>query len=99
MKELLSTICRTIVVHGISRYGVLGEREIVTVAMLPRRGVYSSLIGRSDIRTEPTPDLTQGLFVVESKKRGRYTLQNETTGVVLSNVPRRSIRKILEWEE
>jgi len=83
----------------VSRYGVLGDREAVTVTNLPKKGVRSSVIGRTDIRTEPTPDLLTGLFVITSRSRGKYTLQNQSTGIELSGVPRKSIRKILDWEE
>lgn len=82
----------------ISRYGAIGDQEAVTVANLPRRGVHSSVIGRTDIRTQPTPDLLTGLFVITSRSKGKYTLQNASTGIELSGVPRKSIRKILDWE-
>lgn len=95
---MLNNVCRAAAVRIVSRYGALGEREIVTIAKLPRRGVVSSVIGRTDIRTQPTLDLLTGLFVVTSRSKGRYTLQNASTGIELSGVPRRSIRKILDSE-
>ena len=98
MKEMLQTLRSAAVIRLVSRYGVLGEQETVTVTNLPRRGVRSSVIGRTDIRTEPTPDLLTGLFVVTSRSKGKYTLQNQSTGIELSGVPRKSIRKILDWE-
>ncbi|MCL4200217.1 hypothetical protein KJZ67_02650 [Patescibacteria group bacterium] len=98
MKEMLNNVCRATAVHIISRYGVLGEQEVVTIAKLPRRGVISSVIGRTDIRTQPTQDLIEGLFVVASRSHGKYTLQNQATGIELFGVPRWSIRKILECE-
>lgn len=98
MKEMLHTLRSAAAIRIISRFGVLGEEEVVTATKLPRRGVHSSVIGRTDIRTQPTPDLLTGLFVVTSRSKGKYTLQNTSTGIELSGVPRRSIRKILDWE-
>lgn len=98
MKEMLRTLRSAALIRIISRYGVLGERETVTVTNLPRRGVHSSVIGRTDIRTQPTPDLLTGLFVITARSKGKYKLQNTSTGIELSGVPRRSLRKILDWE-
>ncbi len=98
MKEMVQTLRSAALIRIVSRYGVLGEQEAVTVTNLPRRGVRSSVIGRTDIRTQPTPDLLTGLFVITSRQRGKYTLQNQSTGIELSGVPRKSIRKILDWE-
>jgi len=98
MKELAHTLLHTLAIHVISRYGVLGNDEVVTVARLPRRGVTSSVIGRTDIRTQPTQDIMTGLFVIASKSCGKYILRNPSTRIELTGVPRSSIRKILDLE-
>lgn len=98
MKELVHNVCFATTVRLVSRFGVLGDQETVTLTKLPRRGVHAAVMGRADIRTQPTEDLLGGFFVVTSRSRGKYTLQNPTTRIELSGVPRRSIRKILDWE-
>lgn len=98
MKEMVHNICVAATVRFVSRFGVLGDQETVTLARLPRRGVHASVIGRTNIRTLPTQDLLGGLFVITSRSRGRYSLQNPNTRIELTGVPRRSIRKILDWE-
>lgn len=99
MKEFIQSIGFAAKVYLISRFGILGEKETVTIARLPGHGVTSSYIGRDDTLTEPTPDVVQGIFVVHGRSRRGYTLQNWTTNIELQGVPRRSIRKILDMTE
>lgn len=98
MKEMLQTLRAAAFIRIVSRFGVLGDQETVTLASLPKRGVHASVMGRTDIRTQPTQDLLEGFFVVSSRSRGKYALQNPTTCIELSGVPRRSIRKVLDLE-
>lgn len=98
MKEMLQTVRSAVLIRIISRYGAVDENEAVTVTYVPKRGMYATIIGRDDIRLHPTPELLTGVFVITSRSRGKFTLQNQHNGVELSGVPRRSIRKILGWE-
>ncbi len=99
MKEWLQSAGLALRVHLITRYGVLGDQEVVTLSGLPRRGVTASLIGRDDMRTRPTPELIQGFFTVSGRAGRGYVLRNSTTGVELAGVPRRHIRKVLDFTE
>jgi len=95
MKELAQNIFREAVVHFVSRYGVLGEREVVTLAKMPRRGVIATHMERTDLRLSPTPETTAGLFTITSRSKGKFTLENQVNRIRLIGVPRRSIRRIV----
>lgn len=97
MQELAQHALYIVTARAVSRFGLIGDQEVVTIAKLPKRGAHASLVGRPDMRTTPTPDLLTGLFVVQSRRQGKFTLINRDTRVLLSGVPRRSIRKIIDF--
>jgi hypothetical protein len=96
MKEFAQNIFREAVVRFVSRYGVLGEREVVTLAKLPRRGVIATHMERTDLRVSPTPETTAGFFTITSRSKGKYTLENQVNRIRISGVPRRGIQKIIQ---
>lgn len=79
----------------IGRFGALGAGELVTIRRLPKRGVAAMHLDRSDMRTIPTPDCTGGIFTVVGRSGRGFRVQNATTRIELTGVPRKSMWMVI----